>query len=31
MGYVIMTVLYGAVLYYFLYAFSHMGNPKPGG
>lgn len=30
-GYVLMAVLYGAVFYYFLYAFSHMGNLKPGG
>lgn len=31
MGYLLMTLLYGAVFYYFLYEFSHMGNLKPGG
>jgi hypothetical protein len=30
-GFALMTVLYGAVFYFFFYEFSHMGNLKPGG
>jgi len=30
-GYLLATALYGIVFFLFISAFSHMGNPKPGG